>query len=95
MEQGVESIYRGVLAASWLPGVELVSKPDLFVRHPGSSRFGDWFYVPYDIRFGKRPKLDYQIVGAFHGLVLSQLQEVWPPTAWLVLRGATPTGSTS
>ena len=69
MEQGVESIYRGVLAASWLPGVELVSKPDLFVRHPGSSRFGDWFYVPYDIRFGKRPKLDYQIVGAFHGLV--------------------------
>ncbi|USR89717.1 TM0106 family RecB-like putative nuclease [Phormidium yuhuli AB48] len=92
MEQGVESIYRGVLAASWLPGVELVSKPDLFVRHPGSSRFGDWFYVPYDIRFGKRPKLDYQIVGAFHGLVLSQLQEVWPPTAWLVLRGRNPHG---
>lgn len=90
MEQGVESIYRGVLSVQWLPGVHLLSKPDLLVRHPGSSRFGDWMYVPHDIRFGKRPKLDYQIVGAFHGLVLSLLQEVWPPTTWLVLRGRKP-----
>ncbi|MFO8040784.1 MAG: TM0106 family RecB-like putative nuclease [Sodalinema sp.] len=90
MEQGVESIYRGVLSAPWLPGVHLLSKPDLLVRHPGSSQFGDWIYVPHDIRFGKRPKLDYQIVGAFHGLVLSLLQGVWPDTTELVLRGRKP-----
>lgn len=90
MERGVECIYRGVLCAPWLPGVTLVCQPDLLVRQSGASEFGDWYYVARDIRFGKRPKLDYQIVGAFHGLLLSLVQGVWPPTTWLVLRGRSP-----
>ncbi|PPT11366.1 Superfamily I DNA/RNA helicase [Geitlerinema sp. FC II] len=90
MEQGVECIYGGVLSAPWTPGVTLLCQPDLLVRETGSSRFGNWYYVPKDIKFGKRPKLDYQIVGAFDGLVLSLVQGVWPPTAWLLLRGRQP-----
>lgn len=96
MERGVDCIYRGVLTTTWRPGgangaaVTLLSKPDLLVREPGRSEFGNWHYVAKDIRFGKRPKLDYQIVGAFHGLVLSLVQGTWPPTTWLVLRGRSP-----
>ncbi|MBP0000589.1 MAG: TM0106 family RecB-like putative nuclease [Cyanobacteria bacterium SID2] len=90
MEQGVECIYGGVLSASWLPGITLICQPDLLVRETGSSALGSWYYVPKEIKFGKRPKLDYQIVSAFDGLVLSLVQGIWPPTAWLLLRGRQP-----
>ena len=44
----------------------LVSRPKLLVRISGQSKFGNWFYVPADIKLGKRPKADYQVVAAFH-----------------------------
>ncbi len=56
------------------------------MKKPGKSRFGDWLYVPIDIELGKRAKLDYQIVGAFHAHVLARVQEAMPDTAWLILR---------
>jgi len=33
-----------------------------------------------------RPKLEYQIVAAFHAQVLATLQGAQPDTAWLLLR---------
>ncbi len=86
MEQGVERIYQGVLMAEGANGVTLVSNPDLLVKQPGQSHFGDWLYEPTEIKLGKRPKLEYQIVTAFHMLVLAQVQGAWAETAWLVLR---------
>ncbi|MFB2924003.1 MULTISPECIES: TM0106 family RecB-like putative nuclease [Aerosakkonema] len=68
----------------------LLSRPDLFIKQPGQSRFGDWHYVPLDIELGKRAKLDYQIIAAFHAQVLAQLQEAMPETSWLILRGKRP-----
>src|SRR5579883_1869401 len=73
MEQGVERIYQGVLMAEGANGVTLVSNPDLLVKQPGQSHFGDWLYEPTEIKLGKRPKLEYQIVTAFHMLVLAQV----------------------
>ncbi|MCL1471688.1 TM0106 family RecB-like putative nuclease [Argonema antarcticum] len=72
--------------------VVLLSRPDLLVKQPGQSRFGDWLYVPVDIQLGKRAKLDYQIIAAFHAQVLAQVQQAMPATAWLILRekGAYP-----
>ncbi len=86
MRQGVERIYQGVLLVEEPQGTTLVSNPDLLVKHPGQSVFGDWLYVPTDIKLGKRPKLEYQITAAYHVYVLAQVQGAWPETVWLMLR---------
>ncbi|MEP0901323.1 TM0106 family RecB-like putative nuclease [Nodosilinea sp. FACHB-13] len=88
MAEGVEAIRQGVLAApSAMDGVQLVSQPDLLIKRPGWSCWGDWVYVPVDIKLGKKPKLDYQVVAAYHAYVLSRVQGVWPDTSCLSLRG--------
>ncbi|WP_245915920.1 TM0106 family RecB-like putative nuclease [Merismopedia glauca] len=90
MRQGVERIYRGVLTAEVDSDgklVTLVSAPDLLVKQPGKSYFGDWVYVPIDIHLGKRPKLEYQIVAAYHAYLLSFVQGISSEKAWLILRG--------
>jgi uncharacterized protein len=86
MEQGAERIYQGVLLAEISPGVTLVSNPDLLVKQSGQSIFGDWLYVATEIKLGKRPKLEYQIIAAYHTYVLAQVQGAWAETAWLLLR---------
>lgn len=98
MQQGVERIYQGVLlkserinlsdiiASDSTIEIKLVSSPELLVKQPGVSKFGDWVYVSQDIKLGKRPKLDYQIVAAFHAYLLEGIQEVQPETGWLILR---------
>jgi uncharacterized protein len=86
MQQGVERITNGVLHFTRDDGVKLVSRPNLLVKHPGESIFGDWLYVPTEIKLGKRPKLDYQITAAFHAYLLAAIQGVLPDTSWLVLR---------
>jgi uncharacterized protein len=86
MQQGVDRIAKGVLLASEAEGVYLVSCPDLLVKQPGHSLFGDWIYVPVDTRLGKRPKMDYQVIAAFHAYVLARVQGAWSENSWLVLR---------
>jgi len=85
MHQGVEQIYQGILLVEQ-PGLSLLSKPTLLIKQPGHSYFGDWLYVPSDIKLSKRPKLEYQIVVAFHVQLLAATQGAWPETAWLLLR---------
>jgi len=86
MQQGVDRIAQGVLIATTEAETTLVSVPDLLIREPGRSDFGDWRYVPAEIKLGKRPKLEYQIVAAFHAYVLAQVQGAWMETSWLILR---------
>ncbi|MBW4620043.1 MAG: TM0106 family RecB-like putative nuclease [Cyanosarcina radialis HA8281-LM2] len=69
-----------------IPNSYLVSYPDLLVKEPGKSIFGDWLYVPIDIHLGKRPKPEYQIVAAYHAYLLGFLQGTLPEKAWLILR---------
>ena len=85
MQQGVDCIYKGVLLGAY-GEFTLLSRPDLLIKQSGVSRFGDWVYVPAQIELGKRPKLEYQIVAAFHAQVLAALQESVPDIAWLLLR---------
>lgn len=87
MQQGVDRIYKGVLLATYSGEFTLLSRPDLLVKQPGQSCFGDWIYVPAQIELGKRPKLEYQIVAAFHAQVLAKVQAAEPDIAWLLLRG--------
>ncbi len=86
MQQGVDRITQGILQITLDNGIRLVSSPNLLVKQPGQSIFGDWTYAPIDIRLGKRPKLDYQVIAAFHAYVLAAVQGVWPETSWLILR---------
>lgn len=86
MQQGVERITKGVVVIQHEPGIWLVSCPNLLVKQAGVSAFGDWYYVPVDVRLGKRPKLDYQITAAFHAYVLAQVQNAWSAESWLMLR---------
>ncbi|KGF72561.1 hypothetical protein DO97_07755 [Neosynechococcus sphagnicola sy1] len=86
MQQGVEHIFQGVLVDQAPTGVTLVSKPDLLIRQPGRSFWGNWIYAPVEIKLGKRPKLEYQMVLTFHTQILSMVQGAWPEGAWLLLR---------
>ncbi len=86
MQQGVDCIYKGVLLAPYSEEFTLLSSPDLLIKQPGQSWLGDWIYVPAQIELGKRPKLEYQIVAAFHAQVLATVQGASPDIAWLLLR---------
>ncbi|MEG5001529.1 TM0106 family RecB-like putative nuclease [Microcoleus sp. B4-D4] len=66
--------------------ITLVSRPHLLIKQPGQSKFGDWSYVTADIWLSKRPKLDYQIIAAFHARILATVQGKIPDSAWLMLR---------
>jgi len=102
MQQGVERIYQGVLlqserinlsdiiASDSTIEIKLLSSPELLIKQPGASKFGNWVYVSQDIKLGKRPKLDYQIVAAFHAYLLEKIQEAQPETGWLILRDKPP-----
>lgn len=86
MQQGVDRIHRGVLMVASALGVTLVSCPDLLIKQPGQSNFGEWIYIPAQIELGKRPKLEYQVIAAYNAQVLAAVQGADPPTAWLLLR---------
>ncbi|WP_309229851.1 TM0106 family RecB-like putative nuclease [Oscillatoria sp. FACHB-1407] len=92
MQKGVDRIARAVLLLPQDNDIVLVSCPDLLIKEPGASYFGNWRYVPTEIKLGKRPKLDYQITAAFHAYVLAAVQGAWSETSFLVLRqrGAYP-----
>jgi predicted RecB family nuclease len=66
--------------------ITLISRPHLLIKQPGNSKFGNWSYATADIWLSKRPKLDYQIIAAFHAQVLASVQGTMPETAWLMLR---------
>ncbi len=86
MKQGVDRIYQGVLMTPGPQGVTLVSRPHLLIQQPGASVYGNWSYIPVDIRFSKRPKAQHQIMTAFHALVLAEVQGAWPRDAGLICR---------
>ncbi len=86
MRQGVEKIFQGVLLSETAEGVTLKSNPDLLVKQPGRSLFGDWVYAPIEIKLGKRPKLEYQVAVAFHARVVAEVQGAWAEEAWILLR---------
>ncbi|MEL6468513.1 MAG: TM0106 family RecB-like putative nuclease [Cyanobacteria bacterium J06623_4] len=86
MAKGAEAIYRGVLIAQGPAETRYRTEPDLLVRQPGESWLGDWYYVPYNVKLGKKPKPEYQLTAAFSAYLLAELQGVWPETAWLFLK---------
>jgi predicted RecB family nuclease len=109
MEQGVDSIVRGMLTltfAQWQSTVDqdvwlteskddqaillndliFVAAPTILIKQPGHSKFGDWKYVPVNIKLGRRPKPEYKLIAAFHAQMLGVIQGVVPIESQLILR---------
>ncbi|MEB3233438.1 MAG: TM0106 family RecB-like putative nuclease [Leptolyngbyaceae bacterium] len=86
MQAGVNYIERPVLQVHYSDTITFLSRPKLLVRQPGLSHLGDWTYLAADIKLGKRPKADYQIVATFHAYLLAHIQGRWPAGSWLILR---------
>lgn len=101
MEQGVDCIAYGVLLQSnvqdWdlffedltidtQESITLVGTPNLLIKKPGQSKFGNWQYFPISIQLGRRPKPDYKIISAFHSQLLATIQGVLPATSQIILR---------
>ena len=89
MKEGAEAIYRGVLIAQGPGDVWYCSQPDVLVKQAGESWLGSWYYVPYNVRMGKKQKPEYQLVAAFSAYLLAETQGVWPDTSWLFLKEKT------
>lgn len=67
-------------------GVTFLGMPTLLIKQPGVSVFGNWQYIPVSVKLGRRPKPEYQIITAFHVLLLGVIQGNLPNKAELILR---------
>lgn len=85
MEAGVELIYQGVIQYE-ADGVLYQGRPDLLKKVSGKSKFGDYYYEPIDIKSTKElhSEQKYQLV--FYGLVLKQIQGIFPTQAAIINR---------
>jgi uncharacterized protein len=102
MQQGVDCIYGGKLAITQVDWqsfcnytsvnnyqtqkVTFVANPTLLVKQPGESNFGDWLYLPVNIKLGRRPKPEYKLIATFQAQVLAEIQGVLPSQSQLILR---------
>ena len=73
MREGVSAIYHG-----WLCMDDWQVRPDLLLRQPGSSVFGDWHYVPRSMRRGHELKKEYLFPLMADAMVLEKIQGKFP-----------------
>ncbi|MGK7951737.1 MAG: TM0106 family RecB-like putative nuclease [Xenococcaceae cyanobacterium] len=63
-----------------------LASPTLLIKIAGQSQFGDWSYLPVNIKLGRRPKSEYKLVAAFHAQMLAAIQGSIPAKSQLILR---------
>lgn len=83
MKEGKSLIYQG-----WIElragGVIYRGRPDLLEKRSGSSNFGEWIYVPVDIKSSSEPRVLHKQQLAFYCMILSSVQGVSPASAVVV-----------
>ena len=72
--------------ANFLADVVFTAAPSLLVKQPGKSIWGDWEYMPINIKLGRKPKPEYKLIGAFHAQILELVQGKLPERSQLILR---------
>lgn len=90
MKQGVERIYQGHLEVE-KDGVLFKGIPDFLEKQPGRSKFGDYYYLPVDIKNtstkdGEDAKIQYRLQLAMYVWMLKEIQEFPPEKAYLINR---------
>lgn len=85
MKAGAPLIYQG-----WLEKKEADviyrGRPDLLEKQPGNSNFGDWIYVPVDVKSSSEPKTLHKQQLAFYCMILEFVQGYRPATASIINR---------
>jgi len=79
MRQGVPWIYQGTLTHGNRTG-----RPDLLERREGESLFGDWHYVPVDVKTSTRLQKYQKMQLAFYAGLLEDLQGRAPNEASII-----------
>ena len=70
----------------WLAEVVFTAAPSLLIKQPGESSFGDWEYVPVNIKLGRKAKPEYKLIAAFHAQILGIVQDKIPERSQLILK---------
>ncbi len=64
----------------------LMAAPSLLIKQSGTSIFGNWEYIPVNIKLGRKPKPEYKLIAAFHAQILAIIQEKIPERSQLILK---------
>ena len=73
MKSGSELIYQGEIETE-IDGFIWRGRPDLLQKIPGESNFGNWFYIPVDIKSSNEMNPDHKFQLAFYAEVLEKIQ---------------------
>ena len=70
----------------FLSEITFTAAPSLLIKQPGKSIFGDWEYIPVNIKLGRKPKPEYKLISAFHAQILAIVQGKMPERSQLILK---------
>jgi uncharacterized protein len=73
MKAGAPVIYQG-----WLMDGDWIGRPDILERHEGKSVFGNWYYVPIDVKRSHELKKEHLAQLAFYATLLERIQGHFP-----------------
>lgn len=74
---GDQLIYQGMLEAK-INGTVYRGRPDLLEKREGKSSFGDWYYVPIDIKNSGEIKENHIFQLILYSMLLENIQGVFP-----------------
>ena len=72
--------------SQFLEEVVFTAAPTILIKRTGKSRFGDWEYMPVNIKLGRRAKPEYKLIAAFHAQLLAIIQKQIPQRSQLILK---------
>lgn len=74
------------LESDFLSTIVLNAAPSLLIKQPGKSCFGDWQYIPVNIKLGRKAKPEYKLIAAFHAQILGIIQSQPTERSLLILK---------
>lgn len=85
MKDGAPLIYQGAIQYE-KDGVVFRGRPDLLEKKNGQSKFGDYYYIPVDIKSSKDIKKDQKYQLILYGFILEEIQGRYPDEVAIINR---------
>ena len=85
MKAGDPLIYQGMLEAT-IDGTVYRGRPDLLEKREGKSSFGDWYYIPIDIKNSGEMKENHLFQLILYGMLLENMQDIFPSEIGIINR---------